>query len=222
MSLRTRAAPAAPTSVARKKLCVGLTGGIGSGKSTVAAMFQECGAAILDSDVISHQLTQAQGKAIPALRAAFGADYLDASGALDRARMRQHVFGDPAAKLRLEKILHPLIRAHLQVQAQQMLSAAQPYLLLVVPLLLETKSYRELVQRVLVVDCAESLQMARVMRRSGLAQDEIEAIIAQQLPRAERLREADDTLNNDGDLASLRTQVLALHRSYTSLGAGGD
>ena len=185
-------------------------------------MFQECGAAILDSDVISHQLTQAQGEAIPALRATFGADYLDASGALDRARMRQHVVGDPAAKLRLEKILHPLIRAHLQVQAQQMLSAAQPYLLLVVPLLLETKSYRELVQRVLVVDCAESLQMARVMRRSGLAQDEIEAIIAQQLPRAERLREADDTLNNDGDLASLHTQVLALHRSYTALGAGGD
>ena len=222
MNLRTRAASVVPTGMARKKLCVGLTGGIGSGKSTVAAMFQECGAAILDSDAISHQLTQAQGNAIPALRAAFGADYLDTSGALDRARMRQHVFSDPAAKLRLENILHPLIRARLQAEVQQALGGTQPYMMLVVPLLLETTPYRELVQRVLVVDCAEPLQMARVMHRSGLAQGEVETIMAQQLPRAARLREADDTLNNDGDLASLRSQVLALHRRYAALDTGGD
>lgn len=201
----------------RKKLCVGLTGGIGSGKSTVAAMFKEYGTAVIDSDTISHQLTQPAGAAIPSIRAAFGDDCIDASGALDRARMRQLVFSDPAAKRRLEAILHPLIRTHMLAEAEQALSAHSPYLLLVVPLLLETANYRELVQRVLVVDCAEATQVARAMQRSGLNEEEVHAIMSQQITRAERLRQADDIIHNDADLDSVREQVQQLHQRYIAL-----
>jgi dephospho-CoA kinase len=200
---------------------VGLTGGIGSGKSTVAGLFAECGVAVIDSDAISHNLTQPGGGAIEAIRTAFGDSYLSASGALDRARMRQLVFSDTPAKQRLEAILHPLIRAQMLAQAE---AAAEisPYLLLVIPLLFETANYRELVQRTLVADCAEASQVARAMQRSGLSEQEVRAIMAQQISRAERLRRADDTLQNDAGLDALSLQVAHLHQRYIALSAGSD
>lgn len=204
------------------KLCIGLTGGIGSGKSTVAALFKELGAAIIDSDVISHQLTLPGGCAITAISAEFGAEYIDASGAMDRPRMRQRVFSDPAAKRRLERILHPLIRTQMLAETTIHSTGTAPYLMLVVPLLFEADAYRELVQRVLVVDCAESTQVERCLQRGGLLEAEVNAIMAQQLPRAERLRRADDILHNDSDLDSLRTQVQTLHQDYLTSGQSSN
>ena len=203
-----------------RRLHVGLTGGIGSGKSTVAALFKECGVTVIDSDEISHQLTQADGDAIAVIRATFGEGYIDASGALDRQKMRRTVFSDPAAKKRLEGILHPLIRTQMLAQAKT--HGASAYLLLVVPLLFETQNYRELAQRTLVIDCAEDTQVARAMRRSGLSEEEVRAIMAQQITRAERLRRADDIIQNDGDLQSLRQQVALSHQRYLTLSAGSD
>ena len=199
---------------------VGLTGGIGCGKSTVSALFAQCGAAVIDSDTLSHQLTQPGGAAIAAIRSAFGDDYIDASGALDRVRMRQRVFSDPAARLRLESILHPLILA--QMLALATAAGPAPYLLLVIPLLFETPGYRELVQRTLVVDCAEATQLARAMRRSGLDEQTVRAIMATQISRAERLQRADEVIHNDSDLDSLRGQVQQQHQRYLTISAGSD
>ncbi len=198
---------------------IGLTGGIGSGKSTVAALFADCGATVIDSDAISHRLTQPGGATIAAIRAAFGDDCIDTDGALDRARMRQRVFSDPAARLQLEAILHPLIRA--QILAQAEISTA-PYLLLVVPLLFEAAGYLGLVQRTLAVDCTEALQVARAMQRSGLDEQTVRAIMATQMPRAERLRRADECIQNNGSPDDLRRQVEQLHRRYLAISAGSD
>ena len=199
--------------------CVGLTGGIGCGKSTVSALFAHLGVAIIDSDTISHQLTQPHGDAIEPIRSAFGDDYLDARGALDRARMRQLVFTDPAAKLRLEVILHPLIRARMLAQASTHNSS---YLLLVIPLLFETNNYQTWVQRTLVVDCSEATQIARTMQRNGLDETTVRAIMATQIARAERLRCADEIIHNDGDLNALQQQVSQLHQHFLTLFAGSD
>ena len=198
---------------------VGLTGGIGSGKSTVAALFAECGATVIDSDAISHRLTQSGGSAIVAIRAAFGDGYIAADGALDRARMRQRVFSDPAAKLQLEAILHPLIRTQMLAQVG---ASTAPYLLLVVPLLFEAAGYLDLVQRTLVVDCAEALQVTRAMQRSGLDEQTVRAIMATQMPRAERLRRADEFIKNNGSSDDLRRQVEQLHRRYLAISARSD
>lgn len=196
--------------------CVGLTGGIGSGKSSAADEFAALGAAVVDGDAIAHELTRPGGLAIPALRAEFGADYITADDALDRARMRALVFGDAGAKRRLEAVLHPLIR---QETTARVAAARAPYVVLVVPLLLETGAYRELVQRVLVVDCSEATQIARTMARSGLTESEVRAIMAAQLPRAERVARADDVITNEGDRAALHEQVRALHERYVALAA---
>lgn len=194
--------------------CIGLTGGIGSGKSSAAKIFHELGAGIVDTDEIAHDLTRPAGAAIDPIRGRFGTDYITADGGLDRASMRRLVFGDPASKKKLEAILHPLIRA----QSKARIAAArQPYVLVVVPLLLETGAYRELISRVLVVDCSEEQQIARTMQRSGLTADEVRAIMAAQLPRSERLARADDVLHNDGDMASLQRQAEALHAQYLTL-----
>lgn len=193
---------------------VGLTGGIGSGKSTVAAIFRDCGATVIDSDAIAHRLTGADGAAIPAIRTAFGADYLDTDGALNRPRMRQLVFSDGAARQRLEAILHPLIRAEMTAQAA---ASNAPYLLLVVPLLLEAAGYAELAQRILVVDCPEQAQLERTMQRSGLDAQEVQAIMAQQATRTERLSRADDIIHNDSGLDELQRQVAHLHRRYLDI-----
>ncbi len=198
---------------------VGLTGGIGSGKSTVSALFAECGATVIDSDTISHRLTQSGGSAIAAIRTAFGDSYIDTDGALDRAHMRQRVFSDPAVKLQLEAILHPLIRAQMLAQAE---ASTAPYLLLVVPLLFEAAGYLDLVQRTLVVDCTEALQVARAMQRSGLDEHTVRAIMATQMPRAERLRRADEFIKNNGSPDDLRRQVEQLHWRYLAISAGSD
>lgn len=193
-------------------LIVGLTGGIGSGKSTVAALFSEHGAVIIDTDVIAHRLTQADGIAMAAILAAFGRDFLTDDGALNRARMRCLIFSDASAKKRLEHILHPLIFEQASEQLQQ--SRDKPYVLIVVPLLPESARFRQLVQRVLVVDCDENTQLARVTRRSLLTETEVRAIIDRQTTRAERLLLADDVIHNDAGMDNLALQVAALHEYY--------
>jgi dephospho-CoA kinase len=207
------------------KFCVGLTGGIGSGKSTVASLFKEYDVLVIDSDVISHQRTQSGGMAIAAIRTTFGDGYIDASGALNRALMRQLIFSDHAAKLQLEAILHPLIREQIMVQvnnANTDSTQPSPYLLLVIPLLFETLNYHELVQRTLVVDCAETAQISRTMRRSGLDEQTVRTIMASQITRAERLRLADEIIQNDGSLNTLRQQVSQLHQRYLAISSGID
>ena len=194
-------------------ICIGLTGGIGSGKSTVTALFAEHGAGIIDTDVIAHHLTQTGGEAIAAIRAAFGNDCLTDGGALDRAKMRGLIFSDAAAKQRLEHILHPLIFEQAKAQLQQLQD--KPYILVVVPLLPESRTFRQLVQRVLVVDCDENTQVVRVIGRNLMTEPEVRAIMARQTPRAERLRLADDVIHNDAGLDNLVGQVAVLHERYT-------
>lgn len=194
--------------------CIGLTGGIGSGKSSAARIFQELGAAVIDTDEISHELTRTGGAALAAIRGQFGADYLAADGSLDRAAMRRLIFDDPAAKKKLEAILHPMIRATVRARITE---TPAPYVLIAVPLLLETGAYGDLISRVLVVDCDEAQQIARTMHRSNLAADEVRAIMAAQLPRQERLARADDVLRNDSDMAWLRSQAASLHARYLKL-----
>jgi len=193
------------------RFVVGLTGGIGSGKSAVAVLFAELGADIVDTDAIAHQLTGRGGAAIEPIRAAFGGSVITPEGALDRAAMRRLVFSDPAAKQRLEAILHPMIRVEADLRC---VSAQGAYVILVVPLLVETGSYRGRVDRILVVDCAEATQVARTMARSGLTEAEVRSIMAVQAGREARLAAADDVIDNDGDLEALRAQVEALHRRY--------
>lgn len=198
-----------------RRLIVGLTGGIGSGKSAAAEAFARLGAAIVDADAIAHQLTGPGGAAIPALRARFGDAFIDASGALDRRRMRDLVFREPARRKELEAVLHPMIRAESERQTAAAWSAsAAPYVLHVVPLLIESPDYRQRVDRVLVVDVPEPVQVARVMQRSGLAEDEVRRIIASQIPREKRLAAADDVIDNSGTIDALQQQVRALHERY--------
>lgn len=195
--------------------CVGLTGGIGSGKSTAANLFAELGAGIIDTDTIAHHLTQRDGAAITAIRTAFGKDYLTADGALDRAKMRGLIFSDAIAKQQLEHILHPLILEQAKAQLQQLQS--KPYIIIVVPLLPQSPSFRQLVQRVLVVDCGEDAQVARVTQRSKMTAAEVRAIIAQQSSRDDRLLLADDVIHNEGDLGDLAGQVNILHQCYAKM-----
>jgi dephospho-CoA kinase len=199
--------------------CVGLTGGIGSGKSSAARLFADCGAAVVDTDDVSHELTRPGGGALAALRAAFGPDCLAADGGLDRARMRRLAFADESVRRRLESVLHPLIRAETH---RRVAAARADYVVVVVPLLFETGAYADLVRRVAVVDCPEELQIARAMQRSRLDEAEVRAIIAAQLPRQARLARADDVLRNDDDIASLRAQVAALHERYRALARAAD
>ena len=194
-------------------LCVGLTGGIGCGKSTVADLFAKHGAGIIDTDAIAHHLTQSGGDAVTAIRDTFGSVYITDEGALDRAKMRSLVFSDIAAKQRLELILHPLILEQTKTELQQL--QTRSYIIAVVPLLPESPAFRQLVRRILVVDCAENIQIERVTRRNGMTAPEVRAIIAQQTPRTERLRLADDVIHNDGGLENLAGQVALLHERYS-------
>jgi dephospho-CoA kinase len=196
---------------------VGLTGGIGSGKSAVADCFAALGAAVVDTDAIAHELTSSGGAAMPALRAAFGPGVAAADGALDRARMRALAFAEPTARSRLEAILHPLIR---DISAHRCSAAAAPYAILAVPLLVESGAYRERCDRVVVVDCPERLQLERVRARSGLSEAEVLAIIAAQATRAQRLAVADDVIDNSGAREAIAAQVAPLHARYLELAAG--
>lgn len=198
--------------------CVGVTGGIGSGKSRAAALFGELGADVVDTDDISHEITAAGGSAMPAIIKAFGATVAAADGSMDRAAMRRLVFENPDARKQLENILHPQIRERAR---NRVMASPAPYVLLVVPLLLETGAYRDLIRRVLVIDCDESLQISRAMQRSNLTADAVHAIMAAQLPRQQRLAGADDVIRNDGDIAQLRAQVTDLHQQYLKLATHG-
>jgi dephospho-CoA kinase len=195
---------------------VGLTGGIGSGKSAAAGEFERLGASVVDSDAIAHQLTAPGGAALEHIKALFGEAFISPGGAMDREAMRQRVFSDPAAKRALEELLHPMIRGEAE---RRMAAARGPYLVYVVPLLVEAGDYRSRVDRVLVVDAPEALQLERVRSRSGLPEREVRAIMAQQLPRAARLAAADDVIDNSGALDALRAQVAALHARYLKMAA---
>ena len=195
---------------------VGLTGGIGSGKSTVADHFVALGATLVDTDQIAHELTGQHGAAMPALTAAFGSEIVDQQGALNRGRMRQIAFSNPEAKSRLESILHPMIR---KLSAERCAAAVTPYVILAVPLLIESGNYRERCQRIAVVDCPEALQIQRVTQRSGLAETEIRRIMQNQATRAMRLDAADDVIVNETDLQSLSPQIEKLHALYLRLSA---
>jgi dephospho-CoA kinase len=193
---------------------IGLTGGIGSGKTTVAQLFEQHQIVIVDTDMIAHRLTQPDGLAIPAIEAAFGPAFIAADGAMDRPRMRAQVFGNDAARLQLQAILHPLIRT----ESERLVRAANSaYVVLVVPLLFESGRWQETTQRTLLVDCPEDEQVRRVMHRSGLEEAQIRAIMAKQMTRAERRLLADDVLENGADATDLGWQVERLHQKYLHL-----
>ena len=195
-------------------LRVGLTGGIGSGKSTVATLFEDRGAAVVDADALAHDLTAAGGTAIDAIRDMFGAEAIRPDGALDRAWMRQLAFSDPDARRRLERILHPRIRALLEAH---MAAAHAPIAIAVIPLLVESGDWRGRFDRVLVVDCPAATQIARVMARSTLARDEVEAIMRRQASRQQRLAAAADVIFNDGAPEELDAHVARLETAYRAL-----
>ncbi|BAK78262.1 dephospho-CoA kinase [Pseudogulbenkiania sp. NH8B] len=192
---------------------VGLTGGIGSGKTAAARCFAAQGVAVVDTDELSHALTAPGGRAIPTLVARFGPDFQRADGALDRLRMRELVFRQPSARRELEAILHPMI---LEDSLAALAGAQGPYAVLVVPLLFESQAYRDVVDRTLLIDCDEEVQVARVMQRSGLSESQVHAIMATQMPRGDKRRLADDIIDNSGSLSELALQVEAKHRYYLS------
>ena len=195
-------------------LTIGLTGGIGSGKSAAAECFSRLGAAIVDSDAIAHELTAPGGAAMPVLKSAFGKAVMAADGRLDRVRIRRQAFADPEVRKRLEAILHPMIRARADERCQEALDAGAPYVVLVVPLLVESGAYEGRVDRVAVVDCDDETRIARVMARSGLSRLEVERIMAAQATREQRLAAADDVVDNNGTHADLEAQVRDLHSRY--------
>ena len=190
---------------------VGLTGGIGAGKSAVSERFARLGVPVVDTDVIARELTVSGGEALPAIREAFGNSVFSRADELDRAALRQQVFADPAARARLEAILHPLIR---RAAGQRLAALDAPYALLVVPLLLETGAYAGIVRRTLLVDCPESIRVERVMARSALTRAEVEAIVAAQVHDEARRAVDDDKIDNTGGLDALDAAVAALHVRY--------
>lgn len=200
--------------MANSPLLIGLTGGIGSGKSAVSAQFSTYGVPIIDTDVIAHQLTQAQGAAIPALLQVFGEQAIGDDGAMNRAVMRQWVFERPALRQQLESILHPMILAESQRQIQQLVDG---YAIVAVPLLFEHGHFLSLVNRVLVVDCPESLQIERVQARNALPLMQIMAIMQSQCSRGHRLAHGHDVIDNSGTFDELALQVAEKHRYYSSL-----
>ena len=195
---------------------IGLTGGIGSGKSAAADVFASLGIPVVDTDAIAHELTRPGGAAIAGIRELFGDEAIAADGAMDRKKVRELVFSDPSAKRKLEGLLHPMIRAESQRRIAEGADRA-PYVVHVVPLLIESSDYRTRVQRVVVVDCDEAVQVERVQRRSGLSADEVHRIIAAQVPRATRLAAADDVIDNSGSLSAIERQVRVLHERYLAL-----
>jgi dephospho-CoA kinase len=196
---------------------IGLTGGIGSGKSTVADRLVAHGAALVDTDAIAHALTGPGGDAIEPIRAAFGDAVVAADGRMDRAAMRAIAFSDPGARKRLEGILHPMIRARTQSDIAAAVRDGAPYVIVAVPLLVESGDWRGRYDRVLVVDCPPEVQVERVMARSALPREQVDAILAAQATRAQRLAAADDVIDNGGPPAALDAQVARLHEAYAGL-----
>ncbi len=200
------------------KFCIGLTGGIGCGKTTIANLFAERGVSIVDTDCIAHQLTAAKGLAIPAIREQFGADFLTTADAMDRTKMREHVFAHPAEKKRLEAILHPMIQQESLRLARQ---SNGDYVIFVVPLLLESDTFRQYISRILVIDCSEERQIQRVMKRNGWSEQQVRAVMQTQVSRDVRLAAADDVITNENDIhandQTLLQQVSQLHTAYLVL-----
>jgi dephospho-CoA kinase len=199
----------------RGVLRLGLTGGIGSGKSTVAILLGGLGAAVIDADAISRQTTAPAGSAITAIRQTFGAEFITPDGALDRERMRQLVFSEPSARHRLEQIIHPLVGLETQRQAEAAIRSGVRCLVFDIPLLVESGRWRAMLDQVLVLDCTPDTQISRVMQRSGLSRTEVEKILAQQASRQLRLQAADHVLCNDHmSLSELERQVRLLARRF--------
>jgi dephospho-CoA kinase len=192
------------------KFVVGLTGGIGSGKSAAAAEFARLGATVVDTDAIAHELTGPGGAALPEIEQVFGAGFIAQNGAMDRSKMRDHVFASPAARRTLEGVLHPMIR---EASERRIAAAVGPYVVHVVPLLVESGRYGRRANRVLVVDAPEEQQVARVRAR-GIPEESVRAIMRTQVGRADRLAAADDVIDNSSTLEALRKQVGALHEKY--------
>jgi dephospho-CoA kinase len=190
---------------------VGLTGGIGSGKSAAAADFAALGATVVDTDVIAHELTAKGGAAMAGIEQLFGPGAVSGDGSMNRSKVRELAFADPAAKRSLEALLHPMIR---EESARRIAAATGPYVVHVVPLLIESADYRTRVDRVLVVDCPEETQVERARARPALSENEVHAIMRTQATRAERVAAADDVIDNSGSREALRRQVGALHQKY--------
>lgn len=202
----------------RPALLVGLTGGIGSGKTTVANLFAALGVPLVDTDLIAHALTGPEGAAMPAIREAFGEGVVAPDGRMDRSAMRALAFDDPTRRKRLEAILHPMIRD--ETQRQIAAAAGSPYAIVVIPLLVEGSGSRTWLDRVVVVDCPVEVQIERVVRRNGLPRSQVEAIIAVQADRGRRLAAADDVVDNGAsDTSGLPERVRALHAAYLELAA---
>ncbi len=198
-----------------RPLVVGMTGGIGSGKSTVTAMFAALGVPIIDTDVIARELVEPDQPCLHTIVERFGIEVLDEQGRLDRAKLRTRVFADSGERKALEAILHPAIR---EAVATRVSAVDEAYCIVVIPLLLES-GQRDLVDRILVVDCPVETQIARASARDDVTRPEVEAIVQAQISRSERLAAADDVLNNDATLDALRQQVHALHTRYLTLAA---
>ncbi len=214
MSLTQNSATQAGTNSFPRKFSIGLTGGIGSGKTTIADFFAELGASVIDTDAIAHRLTMPGGRAISAIQDAFGVNFIAANGAMDRQKMRELVFQDPIAKQSLESILHPLIR----LECEEAAFAAQgPYLMFVIPLLIESGTWANRVDKILVVDCTEETQITRVMRRNQFNREQVLDIMRAQVTRGIRLKHADDVINSEQELVQVKQQVEALHQKYLKL-----
>ncbi|PKM45824.1 MAG: dephospho-CoA kinase [Gammaproteobacteria bacterium HGW-Gammaproteobacteria-1] len=194
-------------------LRVGLTGGIGSGKTMVTGLFAARGIAIIDTDHIAHDIVAHGSPLIQQLGQLFGAEVITAGGALDRSRMRQIIFNDAMKRKQLEELMHPLIRTR---ALEQIAGADSAYCIVVVPLLLE-KGWQSLVDRILVVDAPQEMQLARTQQRDGLSTDEVHAIISAQISREQRLAAADDIIVNDADMEKVVLQVEQLHQKYLQL-----
>jgi dephospho-CoA kinase len=196
---------------------IGLTGGIGSGKTAVSNLLGELGAGVIDTDLISHQITAPGGKAIPLIAKEFGDDFIDSQGALDRVKMRTLVFADSNARQALEKITHPLIQQETAKQAFGLAKSGVPYIVFVVPLLIESGSWVKLIDYLIVVDCPEETQIQRVMHRSNMTRLDVENILKAQTSRKVRLAAANTVLENQGSLDELKSEVLSLHQQLLKI-----
>ncbi|MBU3549774.1 dephospho-CoA kinase [Polynucleobacter sp. MWH-Berg-3C6] len=196
---------------------IGLTGGIGSGKTAVSDLLAKLGAGIVDTDLIAHQITAANGVAISAIKKHFGPDFIAADGSLNREKMRSLVFTKPEARKSLEAITHPLIREESSRQALKLSQEGARYLVFVVPLLIESGSWMTLIDRLVVVDCPEEVQINRVMQRSNLPREDVERILMSQATRVERLKHADMVIENQGSLQDLEVEVQSLHQKILQI-----